>query len=104
MPKYLLGYHGGTMPETEAGQAAAMAAWVAWFGELGGAVVDGGNPTAAAKTIASDGSTSDGGGANPLSGYSILQASDLDAAVTLAKGCPIFGEGGSIEVAEIVEM
>ena len=104
MPKYLLGYHGGSMPESEAEQAAAMAAWGTWFEQLGDAVVDGGNPTAAAKTIGSDGSTSDGGGANPLSGYSILQATDLDAAVSLAKGCPIFTGGGSVEVGELVEM
>ena len=104
MPKYILGYHGGSMPESEAEQAAVLAAWGAWFEQLGGAIVDGGNPTAAAKTIAPDGATADGGGANPLTGYSILQATDLDSAVILAKGCPIFAAGGSVEVGELVEM
>ena len=104
MPKYLLGYHGGTMPDGEAEQAAVMAAWGAWFEQLGDAIVDGGNPTAAAKTVAADGSTTNGGGANPLTGYSILQATDLDSAATLAKGCPILSDGGSVEVGELVEM
>ena len=104
MSKYLLAYHGGSMPETEAEQAAVMEAWGQWFGSLGDAVVDGGAPVGAATTIAADGSTSSGGGANPVSGYTLLTASDLDAAVTLAKGCPVLASGGSIEVAETIEM
>ncbi len=104
MPKYVLAYHGGGMAATEAEQAAAMAAWGAWFGALGDAVVDGGNPTGASKTVKADGSAVDGGGANPLTGYSLISATDLDAAVSLAKGCPIFASGGTVEVAEAIEM
>jgi hypothetical protein len=104
MPKYVLAYHGGGMAATEAEQAAAMAAWGAWFGSLGDAVVDGGNPTGASKTVKADGSAADGGGANPLTGYSLISATDLDAAVSLAKGCPIFASGGTVEVAEAIEM
>ena len=45
MAKYLLVYHGGgPMEEDAAAQAAVMEAWGAWFGQLGAAVVDGGNP------------------------------------------------------------
>lgn len=104
MPNYVLAYHGGAIPETEAAQTQAMAAWGSWFGVLGDAVVDGGNPTGSSVTIFPDGSTSDGGGANPISGYSLVTATDLDAAVSLAKGCPILADGGSIEVAEVIEM
>jgi hypothetical protein len=35
-----------------------------------------------------------------VTGYSIIQAGSLDAAVELAKGCPILESGGSIEVCE----
>jgi hypothetical protein len=104
MPKYVLAYHGGKMAEGEAAQAAAMAAWGAWFGALGDAVVDGGAPTGAAKTIVANGSETAGGGANPITGYSLINATDLDAAVSLAKGCPILANGGSVEVAETIEM
>jgi hypothetical protein len=104
MPKYVLAYHGGSTPSSEADQTDAMAAWGAWFGSLGAAVVDGGNPTGASVTLASDGSTTSGGGSNPLTGYSLINASDLDAAVSLAKGCPIFAAGGTIEIAEALEM
>lgn len=104
MASYLFVYHGGGMPETEEAQARVMAAWGAWFGGLGDAVVDGGNPTREARTIASDGATSEGGGANPVTGYSIIQAGSLDEAVVHAKGCPILASGGSIEVCATVVM
>jgi hypothetical protein len=101
MANYLLAYHGGGMPETEEQRNKIMAAWGQWFGGLGAAVVDAGNPVSQRKTIASNGSVSDGAGANPVSGYSIIKADSLDQAVNMAKGCPILGESGaSIEVAE----
>jgi hypothetical protein len=100
MANYLLAYHGGSMPETDAARAQVMAAWGAWYQNLGAAVVDGGNPVGHARTIANSGATSEGGGANPVTGYSIIKADSLDAAVALAKGCPILAGGGSIEVCE----
>lgn len=105
MSKFILGYHGGAgMETTEEEMAAVMAAWGAWFAELGDAVVDGGAPTAQVKTVGSGGSVADGGGANPLSGYSIITADSLDAAVAMAQGCPNLAAGGSVEVAELIEM
>ncbi len=81
-----------------------MAAWGQWYETLGAAIVDGGNPTGPAKTVAPDGSVSDGGGVNPITGYTIIQADNLDAAVALSKGCPILSAGGSIEVTETFEI
>ncbi len=104
MPKYVFAYHGGSRPQSPADQEAVMAAWGTWFGTLGNAVVDGGNPIGASKTVKSDGSTSDGGGANALNGYSLINATDLNAAVSLAKGCPILSAGGTVEVAETIDM
>lgn len=100
MATYLLVYHGGGMPETEAARAQVMEAWGQWFGRLGAAVVDPGNPVAQARTIRADGSVSLGGGPNPASGYSVITADSLDAAVALAKGCPVLQSGAAIEVAE----
>jgi len=100
MTKYVLAYHGGGMPATPEEGAKVMAAWGAWMGGLGAALVDGGNPTGPAKTIAKDGKVSDGGGPNPITGYSIVEAQSLDAAVKMASTCPILMSGGSVEVAE----
>jgi hypothetical protein len=99
MANYVLIYTGGSMPDTEAEQAAVMAAWGTWFGGLGDAVVDGGNPFGPAATIANDGSVRDGG-ASRLTGYSILRADSLGAATALAKDCPVLSGGGAIEVYE----
>ena len=104
MAKYVLAFHGGGMAETEEDQAKVMAAWGAWMEGLGDALVDPGNPAGASKTISNDGSVSDGGGANPVTGYTLIQADSLDDAVTLAKGNPIFDSGGSIEVVEALDM
>jgi len=101
MAKYLLAYHGGggMAPDAET-QAKIMADWGVWFGQLGPALVDGGLPIAQTKTIASGGTVADGGGSNPVSGYSFIEADSIDAAIALAKGCPVLKSGGSIEVAE----
>ena len=103
MTKYVFSYHGGGgMPETEAEMNELMEAWGAWFGALGEAVVDGGNPFGPARTIGPDLSVVDEG--QGLTGYSIVAADSLDAAVTMAKGCPVLVGGGSVCVNEAVEM
>ena len=98
MANYLLVFHGGSMPESEAEQATVMQAWTDWFEKLGPAVVDKGNPASGTKVI-SNGSVTDGGAGAP-SGYSILSADSFDSAVALAKGCPVLAGGASIEVVE----
>ena len=101
MANYLLLYSGGKMPETEAEQAAVMQAWMSWFGQLGSALVDGGNPTSGkAKTIASNGTVTDGSELGMASGYSVIKADSLDEAVSMAKGCPVLQGGASLVVLE----
>lgn len=101
MANYLLLYNGGSMPESEAEQKAVMDAWMAWFAKLGSALVDGGNPTTPnAKTIHSNGTVSDGAVGAMASGYSVIKADSLDAAVALAKGCPVLQGGAQISVLE----
>ncbi len=100
MANFLLVYHGGSMPDSPEETATVMKAWNDWFGVLGDKLVDGGNPTSQVRTIASDGSVTDGG-TNPSTGYSIIKADNLDEAVGLAKGCPVLGGGASVEVAEV---
>lgn len=100
MATYLLAFHGGGMPETDEARAQVMAAWGKWYEDLGPAVVDTGNPVGRTSTIQSTGAVSDGGGANPVSGYTVIKADTMDAAVAMARGCPILQGGGSIEVGE----
>ena len=106
MANFVLLFNGGGMPETEAEQAAALQAWGAWYAELGSAVVDGGAPLSPlAKSIASDGAVGDGPIGTPVSGYTILAADSLEAAVVMAKSCPILsGYGGQISIYEAMSM
>lgn len=103
MTKFVYVYHGGTMPATPEEGARIMAAWTAWFGSLGNAVVDAGAPFGKSTTVGATG-VADNGGANPASGYSIVEAADMAAAVVMARGCPIIGNSGSVEIAEVLPM
>lgn len=105
MTKFLFVYHGGGgMPQDKAAAARAMDQWGKWFSGMGHAIVDGGNPVGKSSTVLSDKSVVANGGANPASGYSVIQADSLEAALALAKGCPILANNGSVEVAPIVDM
>ena len=104
MPNFVFAYHGGGMPETPEEGEKVMAAWNAWYGAMGDAVVDGGAPVGMSKTVSADG-VADNGGANPLSGYTVVKADTVEAACEMAKGCPILDGGkGTVEVAPVHEM
>lgn len=103
MAKFLLAYKGGGMPETPEAQAQVMTAWEAWFTAAGGAVADPGNPSSKSRTVAADGTAGPAGPAS-LSGYTILNADSLDAAVALARTCPVLAGGASIEVIETFDV
>ena len=102
MSKYVYVYKGGGMAATEEEQNAAMAAWGAWIGQLGDALVDVGNPFGASAGVKSDGSNGAAGSA--LTGYSIVEAASLEDAVAKSRGCPVFAAGGSVDVYEAIEV
>ena len=98
MGKYVLVYKGGSIPQTEEEQKRVMDAWMAWFGGLGDSVVDAGNPFGASASVG-------GGSTSGLTGYSILNADNLDDALGKAGGCPILdGGNGGVEVYETLDM
>lgn len=103
MPKFLFVYHGGSKPSSPEEGEKVVGEWVSWIGGHGPTFVDGGNPVGMSKTVTASG-IADDGGANPVSGYGIVTAKSIDAAAEIAKGCPIHKAGGSVEVAEIMEM
>jgi hypothetical protein len=104
MAKYLFIYHGGENPKTEEEVAKVLDEWGQWMGGMGAAVIDGGNPVGMSSTVNPDGSVTDNGGSNPASGYGLFEAADLADALAKAKGCPILSDGGSVEVAEAIDM
>ena len=99
MPRYLLAYHGGHVDESLAGRERVMKEFGDWFAELGSRLIDPGNPTARAVTVDA-GSVSDGGGANPVSGYTVIEADGMEAAIELVQRGPIVQGGRTVEIAE----
>lgn len=77
--------------------------WVAWFKELGakGHIKDLGRPLEATGKVVDKKSVHDGPYAEAkdvVGGYTLIEAADLNQAVELSKGCPIFDLGGCVEV------
>jgi hypothetical protein len=102
MPKFLITYHGGGGPPASAeAREQMMAAFGAWVGSVGDHMVDPGAPLGASTTVSAEG-VSDGGPGADVSGYSLIKADDLDAAVGLVKNHPFVGRGGSLRVSESV--
>ena len=102
MEKFLLVYYGGAMETDPKKAKASMDAWMKWFKDMGKAVVDMGNPTMPGKTVSATGVKAVTGDA--ITGYSIIQAADMDAAVAQAKKSPQITSGGKIAVYTIQPM
>lgn len=104
MARFAFVYHGGKKPASPEEGEKVMAEWMAWYGSMGQAVADGGGPAGPSKTVSKSG-TADNGGANPVSGLTIVEAASHDAALSMARGCPMVKDGsGSVEVVEILQM
>lgn len=104
MARFAFVYHGGKAPSSPEEGKKVMDEWMAWYGKMGKAVLDGGGPAGPSKTVSKSG-TQNSGGANPVSGLTIVEAADQDAAAGMAKGCPMVMDGsGSVEVVEILQM
>ncbi len=103
MANYLVVYYGGKMETDPKKAAKSMEVWMKWFKGLGKAVVDMGAPTKPGKTVSSKG-TKNGVIGEPITGYTILKADSLDAAVALLKSSPQLTAGGQIVIYELLPM
>ncbi len=92
MKNFVYLYIGGDMPKNETEAKKVMAAWMAWFAELGDKLVDAGAPLGDRKTLGAPATSK-------ATGYCVVKAADLKAAVGMAKKCPL-GAGASIEILE----
>jgi hypothetical protein len=101
MPKFFLAFRGGMPKSPEEGQK-MMADWNDWMAGLGTRLVDKGAGFGMSRFLTAPGV--EGTLAGALSGYSIVEAADIDAALKIAGGNPIFALGGTIEVAPCMDM
>ncbi len=102
MPDFIIAYRGSNKPATPQEGERQREKWHAWVKGLGAAAVNPGTPLGKSRIVSSSGVSNDAG-PNALSGYSIVRAEDMDAAIELARACP-YCETGSVEVAQIMNM
>jgi hypothetical protein len=77
-----------------------MAKWKEWLSSLGEAVVNPGTPLGPSR-IVSTGGVSIAEGSTRLTGFSIVKADSIEAALEMARSCP-FLDVGTLEVAEMM--
>lgn len=70
---------------------------------MGDAAVSPMNPPKNTSTISSDGTVTTGG-TMTMSGYTIIETDSMEAALSIAKGCPFLHIRGSLEMSELVAM
>ncbi len=108
MAEFLLLYRGGARPASEAGGKALASRWGAWLKRIAaqGALVATGDPLVDGRIVGRSAQVDPGKdyvrGGDHIGGYSRIRAGDIDQAEAMCADCPILGEGGFIEVREIV--
>lgn len=103
MAEYVIVYVGGNPPATPEEGQAHFSRYMTWLSELGDAAVSPANPLMNTRTLAADGTVTEGSSSG-LSGYTIVEAPSLDAALDIARSCPFLDIGGSLEVSERGQM
>lgn len=85
---------------TKEQQAEGMKGWMEWAKKCGKGLVDLGNPLMGGKALSPGGKSTDS--KKDVTGYSVLEAKDMDAAIKLLQGHPHLGWNAacSIEVYE----
>lgn len=102
LKKFMFTYYGEPNCSSPEDGQKYMAKWGNWMKTLGAAMTDPGAPLKPAKSVSSKG-IQEGGGPNRLTGYSVVQAKDIEAAIEMAKSCPHL-KYGTIDVAEVMDM
>lgn len=96
MKKFMFIFHGFTEP-TQANKDA----WMNWFGEIGGNIVDSGNPFGAGREVTRAGRSDLPMDPSAASGYTIVNAESMEAAEKLLENCPM---ETSVHIYEAVAM
>ncbi len=103
MARYLIAYLGGEQPSSTEEGRQHFARYMQWLQSLGNAAVSPANPFRLTHTVHADGSVHQGS-TTTMSGYTLIEAESIDAALALAKTCPFLEIGGSLEVSELADM
>ena len=103
MKQFVLVYLGGHQPTNPQEAEKHFSKYMQWLTSLGDSVVVPTIPLKDTTTVNSDGKIEQGG-RSAMSGFSIIRAESMDAALAIAKACPFLEIEGSLEVSELMEM
>ena len=107
----MLIFHGGQLEEqSPEAMEASMGKWMAWIEELnksgkyvaGEPLLPGGKLVSGANKTVTDGPYTEG--KEVVGGFFIINANSLDEAAEIAKGCPDFEQGGSVQVRQVMKI
>ncbi|MGR9116264.1 MAG: YciI family protein [Gammaproteobacteria bacterium] len=103
MAQFVITYLGGDKPTSEEEVKKQFSKFQEWLALLGESAIKPMVPFKNTHSISPDGSVSQGSSV-AISGHTIIEASSIEEAVEIAKGCPFLHINGSLEVAELVQM
>jgi len=103
MAQYIMTYLGGDQPSSPEEGRQHFAKFKEWLVSLGDSAVSPANPLKDTRTVNSDGTVTTGG-TTSMSGYTVIEADSMEAALEIAKACPFLEIGGSLEVSELMQM
>lgn len=103
MKQYVFVYLGGKQPSSPEEAGNHFSKYMGWLTSLGDSVVIPTIPLKDTNTVSPDGTIVEGG-SSAMSGFSIIRADSMQAALSIAQGCPFLEIGGSLEVSEMMQM
>ena len=103
MPQYMITYLGGDQPSSPEEGKQHFAKYKEWLSSLGDSAVSPANPLKDTSTVNSDGTVTTGS-TTSMSGFTIIEADSMEAALLIAEACPFLDIGGSLEVSELIQM
>jgi hypothetical protein len=105
MSNYVFIYYGEPKFESRDDGAKYQDRWRSWVSGIGDAWVNPGTPFGTPKTVSAAGVTDSSAttASGRVTGFSVVKADNLDAALAMAQACPHL-EHGTVDVAEAYDM
>jgi len=103
MAQFVFVYLGGNQPSSPEEANKHFSKYMEWLSSLGDSAVIPTIPLKDTNTVSADGTIGEGG-SSAMSGFSIIKADSMQAALSIAQSCPFLEIGGSLEVSEMMEM
>jgi hypothetical protein len=111
MSQFIYLYRGGARNRSPEEMQESMQKWMAWFKQLAdqGHIKDPGQPlefdgklVKGKQKMVTDGPFAEA--KDVVGGYTLVEARDINQAVELSKGCPIFEVDGAVEVRPVMKL